>query len=85
MRSPKAYCILLGCLALAACTTPAPKVVTQLQNVRVHVPAALLTDPSPPPPPQINTASAVSQWLVRLWADDVNKTNQIAAIQKLDP
>lgn len=77
--------VLLGFLALASCTTPAPKVVTQLQTVRVHVPAALLNDPAPPAPPQVNTASAVSQWLVRLWADDINKTDQIAAISKLDP
>lgn len=77
---------LLLCILLAGCSLPqAPKIVTRVQDVHVTVPAPLLAHPAPPSPPQVNTSQAVSTWIVRLWADDVNKTNQIAAIQKLDP
>lgn len=76
---------LVACILLAGCTAPAPKIITQVQTVRVHVPAALLIAPAPPAPPRVNSAGAVSAWLARLWADDLNKTDQISAIAKLNP
>lgn len=75
--------ILSVVVALAGCTSSAPQIVTRVQIEKLQIPAALLVDPQPPAPPKVNSASDVSDWVARLWADDINKTGQLAAIGKL--
>ncbi len=76
---------ILAALLLAGCATPAPpaKIITRVVIQRTPIPAQLFSDPPPPVAPQINSAAAVASWIVRLWADDLNKTDQIAAIHKI--
>lgn len=76
---------LLTALLLAGCATPAPpaKIITRVVIQRTPIPAQLFLDPPPPAAPKVNSAASVSSWIVRLWADDLNKTDQITAIRKI--
>lgn len=78
---------LLAAMGLAACspTAPAPVVVTRVVTQRISVPPQLLRNPAPPSGPKVNSASAVATWIVRLWADDQNKSDQLAALAKILP
>lgn len=70
-------------LILNGCTAPAPQVVTRVQVERVTIPAPLLAAPDLPTPPTVNRSDNVAGWIARLWADDLNKTDQLRAIGKL--
>ncbi len=72
------------CLLLAGCAaSPGPAVISRVDVIHVRIPGALLYDPPPPAPPTVNRADAATEWTIRLWADDLNKSDQLARIAQL--